>query len=315
MRTLLAVPLLLVACARGAAESDETDARRFSDARTDARVTDAAQTEDAESTPDSATAVDARPIDGAVLVDGGTSTDAPTTLAVNLLLSEVVLAPGANEYIEIINPSDLTVSLAGYYLSDASDYFRTPSGLYNLGTSDFIVAFPTDFIGPRSVVTVALDSATAFQGIYSLAPTYSVADGTMLPVAANGVPTMTNGGEAIALFYWDGQSDLVTDVDLMIVGQPSSINLFADKSGLAVDGPDGDSATSVYATDARTMPAQASTPAPGFSSKRSSLEAGFEIQGGGGNGVNGDDETSEDTSQTWGGAFTAPTPGVTEISL
>lgn len=37
-------------------------------------------------------------------------------------------------------------------------------------------------------------------------------------------------------------------------------------------------------------------------------EAGHETQAGTGNGIEGDDETSEDTRTTWDSTFLAPTP-------
>ena len=44
-------------------------------------------------------------------------------------------------------------------------------------------------------------------------------------------------------------------------------------------------------------------------SKRMLGETGYETQGGAGNGITGDDETSENTRMTWDSTFTAPTPG------
>jgi hypothetical protein len=63
---------------------------------------------------------------------------------------------------------------------------------------------------------------------------------------------LTNDGEMVVLFYWDGASDRVADVDLAIAGgAPGSTNTIAAKS--AVDGPDGDTATTAYLTDALTI--------------------------------------------------------------
>jgi hypothetical protein len=177
-------------------------------------------------------------------------------------------------------------------------------------TSDFIVRFPAGAtIAPGGVVTVASDTAANFQTVYGAPPTFSIASATMTSVAAVGTPTLTNGGEMVVLFQWDGQSDLVDDVDLFIAGVPTAANTFVDKSGQAFDGPDTGSTTTAYGTDARTIAAQPTAPASGLSTKRIAKETGHEVQNGSGNGIVGDDETSEDTASTWDTTFTAPTPG------
>ena len=66
-----------------------------------------------------------------------------------------------------------------------------------------------------------------------------------------------------------------------------------------------------YHADAMSIPMQASAPAAGKSTKRIALESGHETQAGNGNGIDGDDETSEVTTTTWDTTttFSAPTPG------
>jgi hypothetical protein len=108
----------------------------------------------------------------------------------------------------------------------------------------------------------------------------------------------------IVLFQWDGTSSLVRDVDIMIVGVPTTGNTIVSKSGYS-------QLTNSYKNDAMSIAAQASAPAAGKSTKRIMLETGHEAQAGTGNGVEGDDETSEATGTTWDStaAFSAPTPG------
>lgn len=237
--------------------------------------------------------------------------DAPPVAGpVPLLLTEVALTPNTAELIELANPTDQIVSLDGYYLSDSGAYFRLPAGAPTVDATDFIVRFPLGaVIGPRAVITIAVDVASAYEAAYGVAPTYSIASGTMLPVATNGVAQLTNAGEVIVLFYWNGEDDLVRDVDLMIAGIPSAANALIDKSGIELDGPDADELATAYAADAHTMPVQLGAPATGRSTKRIALEAGHEVQAGTGNGLTGDDETTEDILATWDQAFVAPTPG------
>lgn len=227
-----------------------------------------------------------------------------------LLLTEVVLAPSAGELIEIGNPNTTAVDLSTYYLSDSGNYFRLPAGMPTVDSADFIVKFPAGATIPAGgVITVALDTAANFTTTYGTAPTFAINGGTMTTVVANGTPSLTNSGEPIILFTWDGTSDLVRDADILLAGAPTATNALTTKNGVAIDGPDANTATTSYANDARTIAPQAATPASAKSTKRILPEAGHETQDGTGNGLTGDDETSENTAVTWDATFTAPTPG------
>jgi hypothetical protein len=226
------------------------------------------------------------------------------------MLTEIALAPTGGEFIEIANPGQQAVDLSTFYLADNGKYFQLPGGTVGVDTNDFIVRFPAGAsIPPHGVITVAVDSAANFQTVYGGAPSFAIVGGTLTTLALNGTATLTNAGEIVVLFQWDGQGDLVHDVDMMIAGVPTAANGLLDKSGLAFDGPDADTATTAYAADAHTLAAQPTAPASGKSTKRIAPEAGHETQGGSGNGTGGDDETSENTAVTWDTAFTAPTPG------
>lgn len=235
----------------------------------------------------------------------------------SLLLTEVVLAPSAGEFIEIANPSNTAVDLSSYYLSDNGGYFRLPAGLTTIDSTDFLAKFPAGAtIAAHGVITVAIDTSANFLATYGVAPTYSLASATMTNIVSNGVPSLTNAGEVIVLFRWDGQADLVKDVDLVLAGTPTVANSLVDKSAVAIDGPDAGTQTTAYAADARTLPMQGTAPAAGKSTKRLAIEAGHETQAGGGNGITGDDETSEDTAATWDTTgFGNPTPGVVPAAL
>jgi len=242
--------------------------------------------------------------------------DAPPAALLPLVLTEVVLAPSTGEFIEIANPNAQPVDLATYYVADAGPYFRIPGGPPVVDTADFIARFPAGASIPaKGVITVALDTSAAFTTVYAVAPTFALSGGTLTTVASNGVPSLTNGGELVVLFRWDGTSDLVRDVDILIAGAPTAGNALVDKSGVALDGPDADVISTAYKADARTLAAQASAPASGKSTKRIAPETGHETQTGAGNGLTGDDETSENTSLTWDSTFTNPTPGTIPTGL
>jgi hypothetical protein len=106
----------------------------------------------------------------------------------------------------------------------------------------------------------------------------------------------------VIVFRWDGASELVKDVDMMIPGSPSAINGLVSKSGVM-------QGSSTYAADAETIAPQPAAPTSGFSTKRIALEGTNETHAGTSNGITGDDETSENTNLTWDTTFTAPTPG------
>lgn len=242
----------------------------------------------------------------------------PTGEQPHLLLTEIMA--GNPEFIEILNPGTAPVALDDYYLSDDDDYARLPA-LFGGSTQspalsqfDFIVRFPAGaVIDPGEVIVVAIDEAS-FVRVHATPPDYALsADGDAAPMNAiliGSSPTITGEGEGIALFYWDGQRDLVRDVDLVMAGHNiTNSNRLADKSGLAVDGPDPGDTPSTYLDDAYTIDGTDSDAPSDQSYQRLLPEDGFELTTGG-NGLTGHDETSEDMTATWTTAnFAEPTPG------
>ena len=237
----------------------------------------------------------------------------------HLLLTEAVVTPTTGEYIEIYNPTGSTVNLTNYYLSDDEDY-ALYAGTFgagpapNIGSSDFIVQFPSGaMITAGQVVVIAFDGAT-FITEYGFAADYEMKStdaGTpdMIPSNLGSSAGLTNSGENACLFWWDGLTDLVSDVDMVNIGTPSSTNDIADKTGVEVDGPDADTLKTMYLVDAYTMPQQLSDPGFGFSTKRELLEGSHEVSTGG-NGITGHDETTENILETWDTMYVAPDPGV-----
>ncbi|MBL4850646.1 MAG: lamin tail domain-containing protein [Planctomycetes bacterium] len=260
-------------------------------------------------------------------------TSQPTTLFLNdhLLISELVYTPTAAEYIEIFNPTGQTVDLSNYYLTDQSDstlnntYYKLPAGTFDSGnTADFIVRFPPNArIASGETITVAI-SGVDFQTTYNTAATYSCKDAAgssidmLVPVgtswAVGGIApfaTLFDSGESVVLFFWDGQTDLVQDVDYVFFGSAASVgsyNLQWDKTGVSVDGPDADTTPSQYLPEtpiAQQGEAQ-TAPAPNNAIQRTSYVEGTETQNAG-NGITGHDETSEDVGMTF--TTGVPTPG------
>lgn len=261
--------------------------------------------------------------------DAGPEPDGMMKEKDHLLLTEI-LSEGADtaEFIEIYNPTSRDISLNGYYLSDYADYWKLPiptgaSGALSAVQSDFLVGFPNNaVIKSKQVITVAMKAAT-FKTTFFVSATYGIdiaadEDGTKVfrYRLVGTMPTITDTGELISLFYWDGQSDLVKDVDLAFTGKiagAGSTNVPVTKG--SVDGPDPNAAESVYEPENGTFNGGMSAVVLDrmFQSyKRRSVEGTEEKQTELSNGIAGHDETSENFSVTWdgdGAGFTAPNPG------
>lgn len=248
----------------------------------------------------------------------------------HLLLSEIVVTPTAGEFIEIHNPTGGSIDLADYYVTDATFapggafYYNIVTGLNAGGGSfgDFHARFPVDAtIAAGAYQTIALAGSTDFNAEYGILPTYELYEDDVapdavpdmreaLPGSINGQGGLTNAGEVVVLYHWNGESDLVQDVDYALWGDKDEA---VDKTGVSIDGPDADSDPSTYLPDtpiaAQDVVAGGAHPF-GESFLRSDLSEGAETPTGG-NGVTGDDEMSEDLSLTWG----EPPPEPTRLTI
>lgn len=124
-------------------------------------------------------------------------------------------------------------------------------------------------------------------------------------------PSVPNSGEAIVLFRWDGQSDLVQDVDYFAFGGATTASNpeATSKTGVTIG-------TSTYLADTavnnqadfNVSPNQLTNGLAPFTYQRIDFFEGNEVSMGG-NGITGNDETSEDYDVTF--ATTMPaSPGL-----
>ncbi len=245
-----------------------------------------------------------------------------------LLISEVVVTPTQGEFIEIYNPNSAAMDLSDVYLTDGT-YEPTGTYYYNIVTggntdgasSDFNARFPDGAsIAPGQYQTVSINGSDAFSATYGSLPTYELFEDGGSPDA---VPDMrdalggsistgaglTNGGEPAILYRWDGMSDLVTDLDYVLWGNRTYA---VDKTGVSIDGPDADTATTPYLADTAIV---SQTLVPGSSSvgsswQRKDMTEGAEIKVGG-NGAAGHNEMSEDLDNTFCNN-SPPTPGAAD---
>jgi hypothetical protein len=242
----------------------------------------------------------------------------PGVVPTNLLLSEIVTTPTASEYIEIFNPTSASIDLSDVYLTDAtfsggagSYYYKLPTGANagGGGFGDFHARFPNGAtIAAGEYQTIGLNGAADFNTAYGQKPTYELygSDATvpnMLEAFGGSIPSPTDGaglsgGEVAVLYYWDGATDLVSDLDYALWGDKQE---FVDKTGVSIDGPDALGVTTAYKADGdRTSQAVISTDehASGKSYQRVDNSEGTETKTGG-NGVQGHNEMSENLGTTW----------------
>lgn len=228
----------------------------------------------------------------------------------HLLITEVATSPTEAEFIEIYNPSTAAVALDGFYLADRVDYFMVTvkDGLKGVA-SDFVARFPAGAsIGPGAYLTIAVQGALNYKIAYGISPDYELKNtDTTIPdleapqaKAIGSTAGLTDGGELVILFNWDGGSDLVEDIDYVVWKGASAAAV--SKTSICVDGIDADTTDSCYLADTDvTTQSYLSPPSSGGSLHRCDYLEGTEKQNGG-NGATGHDETSEPlggTSGTW----------------
>ena len=236
----------------------------------------------------------------------------------HIIFSEIVLTPSDGEYVEITNPTAADIDLSDYYLTDATDnasgkvYYKLPSGTdYWSGSGfDFICRFPTGYLlAAGSSIKVSLRDNDSYVSTFG-EPADLALDNDMLDVVdgANTKGTaaarkLDNSSEMLVLFYWDGSSSRVKDVDYLLWGD----NSFAiDKSGVSGYQSDtpvlSQSYMSIHTTNEKLI-------------RAATLGEGIETQAGG-NGITGHDETSEPLSETWViASLISSKPDISDLSL
>jgi MYXO-CTERM domain-containing protein len=238
-----------------------------------------------------------------------------------LLLQEIYASPNEAEAVAIVNPGAAAVTLSDYYLADFSAYYQVVISAA-APASDFLVRFPAGAtIAPGEKQYVSLAGAECFRtacgtsGAYSgfgIYPSYEFPTATManksdsvpdmlapFTGAISGSPGLTNSGEPVVLFYWDGASDLVVDIDYVYFGAGTASNPPVNKTGVSIDGPDADSIASSYAPDSNDVVGH-HAPIPSTGVLATCRVSDNEAQiASGSNGLNGTDETSENWSITF----------------
>ncbi|MBI5499986.1 MAG: lamin tail domain-containing protein [Deltaproteobacteria bacterium] len=250
------------------------------------------------------------------------------TVIVNnhLLLTEVCVVSTGREFVEIHNPTANPVDLSNYFLTDTADsmttwrYWDLVTGSGSIRSWDFVAHFPAGSTIPAGGrITIAMGSAVNFNLNFSADPDYELCPGSpddgsvpnMVPAwlgaACGATGPLNNSSETLVLFYWNGTTDLVQDVDIFQWGNTDEAVV---KTGITRDGPDAGTGTSAYLSDSAVASQFAYTPAPHATTATfERLELGESTESSsGGNGITGHNEPSEDYTTTWR-TSTAATPG------
>ncbi len=233
----------------------------------------------------------------------------------HLLITEVLAPPDADAgkaFVEIYNPTRQSVDLSDYYLANYNSYYELVNAVYSQNTIHFLSRFPSMQIAAGQALAVALRGSefrAGFGQAADLEINSSDAGTTdMIAVQVGSNPSLENAHGMVVLFKWDGQSDLVQDVDYLPWGVVIFKSYWMDKTGVSIDGPDANSDNSSYLADVAVNQQKATTtPSDGQSLQRDGLAETAEIQTGG-NGITGHNEASEDWTQSF--ISGAPTPGV-----
>jgi hypothetical protein len=273
---------------------------------------------------------DARPMgnsDGGLPVDGAPPTADASSLPEppHLLLTEIKAVGGPTlEFIEIYNPGPGPIALAAYYLTDSDAYHQLPAAVAGTPVAqldpvnDFIARFPDGASIPGGGVLVVAFNHAAFVNEYEVEPAHALIGGPSPMVFVLGAASaqLTDTGEGVTLFRWNGATDRVTDVDQVLFGKtPQADDRLPDKSGVLIDGPDPDQILSEYAAEAATIGPMRKDSKDDESYNRIALEGVMELRTGG-NGIDGHDETSENTAVTWEDQeFSTPSPGEVPSAL
>ena len=235
----------------------------------------------------------------------------------HLVFSEVVLTPSDGEYVKITNPTENDIDMSDYYLTDATDgsgnaYYNLPtgSGYWSGSGFDFICRFPGGYsLAAGASIKISLRDNESYVNTYGeSADLYLNED---LLDAINGsntkgnasTPKLDNTSETLVLFYWDGTSAMVKDVDYLLWGGNSYGIDKSTVTGYQSDTPvSSQSFMPVHATNEKLI--RAENGGEGSESQSS------------GNGITGHDETSEPLSDTWiTASLISSKPDITGLSL
>ena len=235
----------------------------------------------------------------------------------HLVFSEVVLTPSDGEYVKITNPTENDIDMSDYYLTDATDgsgnaYYNLPtgSGYWSGSGFDFICRFPGGYsLAAGASIKISLRDNESYVNTYGESADLSLNEDLLDAINGSSTkgnastPKLDNTSETLVLFYWDGTSAMVKDVDYLLWGGNSYGIDKSTVTGYQSDTPvSSQSFMPVHATNEKLI--RAENGGEGSESQSS------------GNGITGHDETSEPLSDTWiTASLISSKPDITGLSL
>jgi hypothetical protein len=227
-----------------------------------------------------------------------------------------MVAPGDDlSFVEIQNPGDAALDLSGYYLASTPDYYRLVDGTLEDGVAGWIAGFPDGFVLPPGRAVVLIDGTPeAFAEAHGYVPEAVVGEGVGstlgLALTSGDLTAPVPESGLVALFRWDGESDLVMDADLVFWGEDGPR---VDRNGVEVDGPDEDMEATPYPAETASLD-QVPAPSPAVGEARVCGGDGGEVAAGG-SGIDGVDETSEELDGSLLSAVPSPEAAVTIVGV
>ena len=224
----------------------------------------------------------------------------------HLLFNRITIQPTEAEFLSIYNPTSDPINMSNYYLTDATKssssdfYYKINSGndFWSNNYADFIARFPDNYIiEAGDSLVLGLHDAQTFSNYYGYDADLTLfedmrdaIDG-QVTISLSDAFVQTNilgdDSEVLILFKWDGISEnLVEDIDYFLWG---GTNDAIDKTG--VDNYFSD--TTINNQSYFYSHGQDSTYV-----RITNTSEGSEISSGG-NGITGNDETSENLAETW----------------
>jgi hypothetical protein len=249
-------------------------------------------------------------------------------VADHLIISEIVIMTRdpfdrfGSPYIQVVNPTDSDVDMGQVYITDATTspsayYYNITLGdpaAYNPGGGnggDFHARFPDGYVlAAGDSLAISINGSAEYQAAFGRLPDFELYEDSSIPdtvpemlevfpgsinagpLSGTNVPVLSDIAESLVLYNWDGTNDLVQDLDYVMWGTNTGVRF--DKRGIIIGTGSYEDDTLVFSQE----PVANAGPAFGHSFRRYGDDEGNETTSGG-NGIGGDDETSENMAGTW----------------
>ena len=168
----------------------------------------------------------------------------------HLIFNRITLNPTEAEFVSIYNPTGEDVNLSNYYISDnpsSISYYNLPQDVsdgsidsWSVTPFHFIAQFPVNtIIAPNESLVLSFHTDEIFNSYYGNDPDLSLFEdmidlndtGTIScdASACLSLDIIKDSEEALILFYWDQESNVVKDVDYFLWGGDDNA---IDKTGI-----------------------------------------------------------------------------------